>query len=420
MKKLFQRFWISLKEKFWHLPLSILASLIYHPRFSNLTCIAVAGTKGKTTTVHLIAFLLEKFKKKVAFISTAVVKIGEKEELNFLKKTTPSPFFLQKFIRNAIRKNCHYLILEVSSHGLAQFRTWGLPFKAVVLTNLSSDHLEYHHTFSNYKKVHLKLLNKNLKYLILNQDDKNLDEFLKLDEKNFKKITFSLKENQADFLAQNLKFNEKGSSFFLKTKNKKIFIKLPLLGKYNIANSLGAMALLNSLGFDLLEIKKFLTQFKGVPGRLEVFSSPKGFKVIVDFAHSPLSLKNLFSTLKPLKKGRIITVFGACGQRDETQRPLMAEIIDKNSEIFVLTNDDPYKENPEKIASDLMKGIKNKILNKTFFKILNRKEAIKKAISLAQKKDLVLILGKGAEQWQIFKDKKIPWDDRKIVKELIS
>jgi len=409
----------SFLEKFWHYPKAALAAFIYGKPAKNLKVIAVAGSKGKTTTAHLIAHLLEKAQKKVALISTASLKIGKKEKLNDLKMTTPPSFFLQKFIKEAVKEGCQYLVLEVSSHALKQFRTFAIPFETIVLTNLFPDHLEYHPSKEDYQKTHLKLINPNLKYLIFNGDDPDIKKIFSFPLKKAQKISFGLDEKN-DLLAQKINLTEKGISFELKTKKGSILINSPLLGKFNLYNLLGAAAFAISQNFNLSFIKEALESFSGAPGRGEVIETQKKFKVIVDYAHSPNSLKSLFEALKPVKKRKVIVVFGACGERDPKQRPLMGEIIDKNSDYFILTNDDPYSEDPEKIAKDLLSGIKRKKLNENLFKILDRKKAIEKAISLAQENDLVLILGKGAEQWQVFKDKKIPWDDRKIVKEILQ
>ncbi|MCD6085474.1 UDP-N-acetylmuramoyl-L-alanyl-D-glutamate--2,6-diaminopimelate ligase [bacterium] len=417
LKKIIPRFFL---EKFWHYPKGVLAFLIYGKPAKNLKIIGVAGTKGKTTTCHLIAHILEKSKKKVAMISTASLKIGENEELNHIKMTTPSPFFLQKFIKEAVKKGCQYLVLEVSSHALSQYRISGISFSAVVFTNLTPDHLEYHQNKKEYQEVHFKMISRSLKCLILNKDDLSLEKILFSQIKNLKEIiTFGIKKD-ADVLAEDIFLTEKGTLFKIKTEKESISVNLHLLGKFNVYNALAATAVSLSQKIDLLKIKEALEDFKGVPGRIEIIESKENFKVIVDYAHSPESLKNLFEAIKPIKKGKVITIFGACGERDKTKRPLMGEIIDKNSDCFIATNDDPYSENPEKIAEELISGVKTKKLNENFFKILDRREAIKKGISLAKKDDLVLVLGKGAEQWQVFKGKKIPWDDRKIVKEILN
>lgn len=402
----------------WHYPKAVLAALFYNFPAKKLIVIAVAGTKGKTTTSHLIVRVLETAGKKTAMISTAALKIGSREELNSVKMTTPSPFFLQKFIKKAVKAGCQYLILETSSHALIQHRAFGIPFKVVVLTNLMPDHLEYHKTAKDYQLSHQKMISPELQYLILNGDDSNLEEFLKAPLPVGQKIIYGL-ENKKTIFAKDIYLDLVGSSFVVETPKGSIQINLPLLGKFNIYNTLAALSVAFSQNINLETAKIALEKFRGTPGRMEKIDEGQNFEVIVDYAHSPDSLTNLFEVVFSLKKNKVIAVFGACGERDAAQRPKMAEILEQNSDYIIITNDDPYGEDPEKITQDLVSGIKNKTLGQNFWKILDRRAAIEKAVSLAQKDDLVLILGKGAEQWQIFRDKKIPWDDRQITREIL-
>lgn len=403
----------------WHFPQALLANLIYQFPARNLYVIGVAGSKGKTTTAILLSKILEESGKEVAMFTTALLKIKELEELNKVKFTTPSPFYLQRFIFRAKKMGCKYLVLETTSHALSQFRVFGIPFKAVLITNLVPDHLDYHKTPQNYIITHQKMISRNLEHLILNADDPNSEYFFGLPIKNAKKLFYGI-ENKKEVFASDIVFNQKETIFNLKIQEEQIKITLPLLGKFNLYNALSAGAGATALSINLSQIKNALENIKQIPGRLEKINCGQDFEVIVDYAHSPDSLKKLFEAVSFLKTGRVITVFGACGERDEKVRPEMGKIIDDNSDIAIITNDDPYNEEPEKIAKQVISGIKNKIFGENFFKILERREAIKKAISLAQKNDIVLILGKGAEQWQVFKDKKIPWDDRKIVKEILQ
>ncbi len=403
----------------WHYPKAVLAALFYNFPVKKLVVVGVAGTKGKTTTCQLISQILEKADKKVAVISTALLKIGQEEKLNNIKMTTPSPFFLQKFIKKAVKAGCEYLVLETSSHALIQHRVFGIPFKIVVLTNMIPDHLDYHKTKEEYARSHQKMLGSHLKHLILNGDDPNLAEFLKMPFPGGQKIIYGM-QNKKDIFVKNIVLSSYGSSFIVKSSDVSEEINLQLLGKFNVYNALAAIAVGISQKINLLKIKKALEKTKGIPGRIERIASSQDFEVIVDYAHSPDSLESLFEAVSSLKKNAIITVFGACGERDVLQRPRMGKIIDQNSDYIIITNDDPYGEDPEKIAQGLMTGIKNKKSGQGLWKILDRKAAIEKALSLAQKDDLVLILGKGAEQWQVFQGRKIPWDDRRIVREILS
>lgn len=404
---------------FWHYPKAVLAALIYGFPAQKIKVIGVAGTKGKTTTCHLISQILETAGKKTAMITTATLKIDSKEELNPIKMTTPSPFFLQKFIKKAVKNKCEYLILETSSHALIQHRVFGILFKTAVLTNLMPDHLEYHKTAEDYQLSHKKMINPNLNFFILNGDDPNLNEFLKMSNLSNKKITYGFDQSK-DVYVSDVFLSPTESSFLVKTPKDSIKINLPLLGKFNIYNALTALTVAFSEKIDLEKAKIALEKFKGAPGRTEEINCGQNFKVIIDYAHSPDSLNNLFSAISLSEQNKIIIVFGACGERDPKARPLMGKIIDNKADFIIVTNDDPFGEEPEKIAEELISGIKNKIFDKNLWKIFDRKLAIKKAISLAQKKDLVLILGKGAEQWQVFKDKKIPWDDRKITSKILT
>lgn len=413
----------------WHYPKAVLAAFCYGFPAKGLTVIGVAGTKGKTTTCHLIAQILETAGKKTAMVSTAALKIGSSEELNSIKMTTPSPFFLQRFTRRAVKAGCQYLVLETSSHALVQYRTFGIPFKAAVLTNLMPDHLEYHKTAKAYQASHQKMFSRHLRYLILNGDDPNSEEFLKIPFSG-QKIIYGLNQSALSdissptelktIVAERVSLAPTGSSFFVKTPAGSTEIHLSLLGKFNVYNALAALGLAFSQNISLETVKVALEKFRGAPGRMERIDAGQNFDVFVDYAHSPDSLINLFGVISSLKRGKVIVVFGACGERDASQRPRMGEILDENADYLIVTNDDPYGEDPEKIARDLVSGIKNKILGENLWKILDRKSAIEKAFSLAKDGDSVLILGKGAEQWQIFKDKKVPWDDRKMAEEILE
>jgi len=407
----------------WHFPKAVLAGLFYGFSAKKLIVIGVAGTKGKTTTCHLISHLLEKAgDKKVAMISTATFKIGDKMEMNTKKMTSLSPFAMQKLIKKAVQAGCQYLVLEVSSHALIQKRVIGIPFQSVVFTNMIPDHLEYHKTANEYIFSHRKMIIPGLKYLIFNQDD-SWTQNLILNSPNFgEKITYGIKDKTANVFAQNIQYTSQGVCFLIKTLKQSIQINSSLLGEFSVYNILSAISVVfQDIKPELIE--KAIKTFSGAPGRMEKIDCGQNFEVLVDYAHSPESLENLFQAIsfeKNNKARKTITVFGACGDRDPLKRPLMGKIIAQHSDYIIVTNDDPYTERPEKIAKELIAGIKNKYLNENLWKILDRKTAIQKAISLAKKGDLILVLGKGAEQWQVFNNKKIPWDDREITRECLE
>ena len=437
---------------------AVFATVFYGFPARKLIIIGVAGTKGKTTVCNLIAKILEEDGEKVAMITTANLKIGKKEWLNKVKMTTPSSFFIQKFLRNAVEKKCDYAIIETTSHGLVQYRHWGIPYQIVVLTNLMPDHLDYHKTYENYRDSHLKLFNRNLKTLILNKDDERLEYFKNPpNPSRIESVIYFSIQNQADFFANEIKLEKERTNFELVYNEQTIKINSPLLGEFNVSNCLAAAAVGFVCKISLDKIKNALEKIKGIEGRLEKIkiSNEQNFEVIVDYAHSPDSLETFYETVVPYAKGKIIAVLGACGDRDKTYRPALGKLAAKYADYVIITNEDPYSEKPEDIIEQVFDGVvsspflkgnrgifetDSEILSaeggqvqndkiKTFkentncWKILDRREAIEKAIGLAEENDLVLITGKGAEQWIVYGasgEKKIPWDDRKVVREAIK
>ena len=416
------------------------AAVVYGFPGKKIRVIGVAGTKGKTTTVNMIAKILEENGNKVAILSTANFQIGDQKWLNDVKLTTTSPFYFQKFLKRAIKEKCNYAIVEISSHGLVQYRHWGVSYKTVVLTNMMSDHLDYHKTYANYKNSHNALITKDLENIVINYDDEDLKSFLikhthrnplsplfqrgNSQEENISYI-FSLKGYQeiqgANLIkAENIALNEKGSEFAIVLGDKKENIKLPLIGEFNIYNSLAAASVGLAEKIDLKTIKKALESTRNIPGRLEKIDEGQDFEVIVDYAHSPDSLKSVYKTVKPYLKNKLIAVLGGTGDRDKTYRAKGGALADEYADIVIITNEDPYSEDPEKIIDQVLSGVKNKTLGENLFRISDRKEAIKKAVSLANSGDLVMITGKGSEQLMICGKQKIPWDDREIAREAIK
>ncbi len=402
----------SIINAYWHYPQAMLANYYYGFPAKKLKIVGVAGTKGKSTTCHLIARILEEAGYHVAMLSTTTIKCGSEQRLNHLKMTSPDVWFLQKFLAYCVTQKIDYVVLEVSSHALKQYRTYGIPFHTVLITNLTPDHQEYHPTPFDYQATHKLLITPSLKTLVLNGDDPDtgtLTPTLSPPGRGGEQVlVFHHGNALAKFLEQE---------------------KLPFLAGFNIYNGLAAATVAESLGVSRDNIKTALQNPGTIPGRLEEINEGQPFKIIVDYAHSPVSLKALFEVITPpsppltkggTKRGSTIVVFGACGERDPKARPLMGSVLDHGADTIIVTNDDPYGENPEKIASDLIAGIKHKISEISLLKILDRRTAIAKALALAQPGDLVLILGKGAEQLQVIGNKKIPWDDRVVVRNLLQ
>jgi UDP-N-acetylmuramoyl-L-alanyl-D-glutamate--2,6-diaminopimelate ligase len=378
----------------YHFILAFLGALIYGFPSKKLTLIGVTGTNGKTTTTEMIASIFEKAGKKIALSNSVRFKIGEKEEINTLRMTMPGRFFIQRFLKKATKEGCEYAIIEVTSEGIKQHRHRFLDFKVAVFTNLAPEHIEAHGSFEKYREAKLKLFEATKEIHVINIEDENADYFLKIPAK--KKITFGLEKG--DF---NLKNTE---------------IKIQIPGKFNLYNALAAFSVAKTLGIDEEIIKEALREFKGVPGRMEeVISKP--FKVIVDYAVTPNALEKVYQTLRntqyEIPNTRLICVLGACGGgRDKWKRPVLGEIAAKYCDEVIVTNEDPYDEDPWKIIEQVAEGTKGKAR-----KILDRREAIREALKLAKEGDIVVITGKGAEPSIVEKGKKIPWDDRKVVKE---
>jgi len=400
MKNLIKKIIPPFLLNFYHFSLAFLGALIYGFPSRNLIVIGITGTSGKTTTAELTIKILEEYLKekksnqKVALASSIKFKIGENEEENKLKMTMPGRFTLQKFLKKAVKNNCKYAVLEVTSEGIKQYRHKFIKFDVALLTNLSPEHIESHKGFENYKKAKGKLFEETKNIHIINIDDKNADYFLKFPAR--KKYTFGL--NQGDI------------------NNKDLNLNLLIPGDFNIYNALAAICIAFSQNISIEFSKKVVENFKGIPGRMEVVIE-KPFKVVVDYAITPVSLEKVYKTLISdfkNKDSKLICVLGSCGGgRDKWKRPVLGEIAYKYCDNIIITNEDPYDEDPLKIIDDVAKGAKEKAQ-----KILDRKEAIKTAIKLAKENDTIIITGKGCEPLMCLANgKKIPWDDRKIVKE---
>lgn len=381
----------KLIDKLWHTPRAIVASIFFGFPAKSLTCIAVAGTKGKTSTAYFLYQILKESGLKTALFSTALVSLPGDETLNAWKMTTPDPFSLQHFLRSAVKSGCTHAVIEVSSHALKQNRVWGITFPVAVITNLIPDHLDYHKTASDYINTHRALVTPHLQSLIINGGDPS--------SKFFATLPSALDYSKNSDCEENI-------------------VSLPIwwapLQKGNICAAIMAAQALN---IPEEKISRALPALISPPGRFEEIVERQNFRVIVDYAHSPESLTYFFEGIKPLTKGSLIAVFGACGDRDKTVRSTMGSILERYADHTFLTTDDPYSENPEDIADMVENGFSNK---KKMTRILDRKTAIQTALSMAKTGDCVCILGKGAEQWQIFRDKKIPWDDRMVVREILT
>ena len=411
MKKLIPQ---SIKN-IYHLGQAILANVRYGFPSKKIKVIGVTGTNGKTTTCQMISKILEEAGFRVAMASTINFKIADKVWINKTKFTTLSAMEVQKFISDALKGKCDYLVLETSSHALDQERVWGIDYDIAVMTNVTREHLDYHNTMEKYRQAKLKLFKK-AKTVIVNLDMENPKEFFV--NSSEEEVTYSLKKTGADVLAENIflglvetRFSVEGNEFNLR-----------LLGDFNIENALAAICVGKIEGVSFKNMQEALEGIKEVPGRLEYIPNGKKLKVIIDYALTPDSLEKLYSLLKKLNKNddKIISVFGSCGERDCGKRPMMGEIVSKNADYVIVTNEDPYNEDPEKIMEEISAGIKDKKLGEDFWKILDRREAIRKALKLADEGDFVVVTGKGAEETMAIGKERIPWNDKKVIQEELN
>ncbi|PJA87079.1 MAG: UDP-N-acetylmuramoyl-L-alanyl-D-glutamate--2,6-diaminopimelate ligase [Candidatus Moranbacteria bacterium CG_4_9_14_3_um_filter_42_9] len=416
-------------KNIYHMSMAFLANVFYGFPSKKLKVIGVTGTNGKTTTIMMITKILEEGGLKVAMASTIRFKIGEKEWVNRTKFTTMSAWAIQKFFREAVDTGCEYMMLETSSHSLDQNRIWGINFRVGVVTNVTREHLDYHKSMERYREIKLKLFRK-IKVAVVNLDMENPEQFL--DCQADKKYGYTLKGINARPEAQNffpdveiipaedIKFQIDGTSFKVGGTQ----INLHLAGGFNTENAMAAIAAGLSEGIDFSTMKKALEKIMLIPGRIEPVPNERSLNIIIDYAVTPDSLEKLYGLVKEIrdtkKGGRIISIFGSCGERDRGKRPMMGKIVSTNADLVIVTNEDPYGEEPLRIISEISEGIQDRIEGKNFWKILDRRKAIKKALQLAESGDFVIVTGKGAEETMAIGKERIPWNDKKVIQEVLQ
>ncbi|MCX8093388.1 MAG: UDP-N-acetylmuramoyl-L-alanyl-D-glutamate--2,6-diaminopimelate ligase [Candidatus Goldbacteria bacterium] len=388
----------------------------YSESKKDIRIFGITGTKGKTTVSYMIADIIKKtLKKQVTVIGTIAYKVGNK--IYSSKNTTPSNLIIHRLLYDSYKKGIKNVVMEISSHALDQDRIKNIHLDVAVVTNVTRDHFDYHGNFKNYLNAKLKIINylKPRGLLIVNLDDKNYKYFIKkAKEKKAKIITYSVKK-EADIKIIKSEINIKRMVAQVKIKDEIYEIQSKLIGEHNLHNimaSIGAMMNFTNTN----KIINVMNEFKGVKGRMEVIYN-KNFTVIVDYAHNADSLKETLITLNKIKIGRLIVMFGAGGNRDKGKRPVMGSIAERFADIVIVTSDNPRFEEPKSIINDILSGMKGNI--KTYV-VEDRKKAIYKAISLADKNDIVLLAGKGHEIYQEIKGKKYPFEDGKIALKAIK
>lgn len=385
----------------YHYLMAFLAAVFYRFPSRKMIIIGITGTKGKSSTVYFLSKIFELAGYKTAALSSIQFKIADKVWVNKSKMTMPGRFQIQKFLADARKAGCRFVIIETTSQGVVQSRHRFINFDSAVFTNLAPEHIESHGSFENYKQAKLKFFKYVRNNHIINKDDKYFGEFWNIPAKN--KITYSLGDVNG--------------------------LKLQIAGDFNLNNAAAAIKIAEIYGIKNNVAKKILSEIKFIPGRMEFIDSPAGrgqdFKIIIDYAHTPDSLEKVYKNCKNFSKKLICVLGSAGGGRDKWKRPEMGKIAAQYCDEIILTNEDPYDENPFQILDNIESGfsqISNSkfLISKNYWKIIDRKEAIKKALSVAKKDDIVILTGKGSESSMCVENgKKIQWNEKEVVEEIV-
>jgi UDP-N-acetylmuramoyl-L-alanyl-D-glutamate--2,6-diaminopimelate ligase len=393
--------------------LSTVSANFYHRPSERLALTGITGTNGKTTTAYILEALFRAQGARTGVIGTINYHYGDKELS--APVTTPESLDLNRMLDEMIKGEIINCFLEVSSHALHQSRVHGMHFKAGIFTNLSRDHLDFHGDMESYKNAKKKLfLDNHVQWKIFNIDDPVGKEFFE----EFKKDSFTTGiDSNADFKAENIALTKVGSRFTLKTPFGAGEIHSNLLGRHNIYNLLSAAAGAMTQDISLKIIQEVFRQIRPIPGRFESIDNDQGFSVMVDYAHTEDALSKAISAAKAFTEGKLIVVFGCGGDRDNGKRKAMGQAVINEADFSIITSDNPRTEDPMQIIEDICKGVPSSAQEGIdYLSIIDRKEAIEHAIRLAEKKDLVLIAGKGHEDYQIIGKQTIHFDDREVAR----
>lgn len=387
-----------------------------HPA-RNLRVIAITGTNGKTTTANYVNEILKQAGYTTAMFTTAVIELAGKATINDLNATVATTGHMQSFFSKAKKARVDFVILEVTSHSLDQHKFDGVPIEVAVMTNLTQDHLDYHKTMEGYAAAKSKLFANSPRYIVLNRDDEWYEYFNHF-EASAQKMTYG-EHDEAEAKITRTKLYKKGSEAEVVFDHQtKLELATYLPGKYNITNMTAAAAVCYLLGVSVNDIVSGAANLEAIPGRFERIAIKAPYDVIVDYAHTPDALEKLLETVQSITKNRVILVFGACGERDAIKRPIMGEIAARLADRIILTDEESYDEDPNKIRQEIYKGIEDAGASAKTTELADRREAIKKAMDIATKGDSVVITGMGHEQFRIINGEKLPWNDGDVVREL--
>jgi UDP-N-acetylmuramoyl-L-alanyl-D-glutamate--2,6-diaminopimelate ligase len=395
------------------------ATFYGHPA-RKLKLAAVTGTNGKTTTTFLIKHICEKAGIRCGLLGTVQYEIGDR--ILPAIRTTPEALDVQELLAQIVSAGGRAAAMEVSSHALAQERTRGIEWDVAVFTNLTQDHLDFHLTMENYFEAKAKLFQdlasqpkKKKASAVVNIDDRYGEKLVGRLAGKTPVVTYGLGMH-ADFRASNYRTEFAGTSYQLDAQGRSYLVRVPLIGRFNVANSMAALAAATVMGVGLRSAILSLARSPQVPGRLELVPAKRQFQIFVDYAHTDDALRNVLKTLRELKPRKLIVIFGCGGDRDRKKRPLMGRAADELADYAIITSDNPRKENPDAIISEVEKGFRST----HYEKIVERAAAIRHAVAMAQPRDLVLIAGKGHEKYQEFADHTVPFDDLQVARRALD
>jgi UDP-N-acetylmuramoyl-L-alanyl-D-glutamate--2,6-diaminopimelate ligase len=403
-------------EPYGHLIEAVIANIRYGFPSRHMHIIGVTGTNGKTTTTNLIHRMLHEAGFKVGILSTVAYGVGDDIKPQIEHMTTAQAGILQKRLRDFKRAGVEWVVLETSSHSLAQYRTWGVPYEIAVMTNVTGDHLDYHGSFDNYLEAKLMLFVLASKrpggFGVVNADDLNAGKFIKSMSRS---ITYGI--DNGEVKASNIKLGADGSTYQAHVGDDHYKIKVNIPGDFNISNSLAAVAVGRELGLTKKQIEKGIAALKGVEGRMAIVDEGQKFRVIIDHASTPDAFERFFANVRPTTKGKLIAVFGSAGRRDEAKRAIQGEIAGRFCDEIILTEEDDRDVDGNKILDQIAEGAKKsgKVVDKDLFLILDRESAIKFALGCAESvDDTVVLLGKGHEKTIERSDGEYPWNETEI------
>jgi UDP-N-acetylmuramoyl-L-alanyl-D-glutamate--2,6-diaminopimelate ligase len=406
--------WIQVKDA--REALAVLSAAVLGNPADSLDLVGVTGTNGKTTTTDRIDAALRAAGETVGLVGTVEYRIGDR--LIEATRTTPESSDLQDLFRQMVDAGCRRAVLEVSSHSLVQKRVHGCGFKVAVFTNLTRDHLDFHGDMDAYfaaKRLLFDTLLREDGHAIVNRDDDRAEELIRASRG--KVWTYSLSQ-PADLMVEELTLSLETTHVRVRTPAGPLEIRTPLIGRFNVQNLLAALGAGLALGIPEDALVRGLGSLRGVPGRLERVVAGQDFTVIVDYAHTDDALKNLLETVRELRPRRLITVFGCGGDRDRTKRPLMGAVASRLSDVVMLTSDNPRSEPPEAILEEIRRGIPQS-RSAAVHAIVDRRDAIAKALEMGREGDVVVIAGKGHESYQQIRDRAVPFDDRQVARDIL-